>query len=312
MELVHGLLHSINEHATILTIGAFDGVHRGHQHLIESAVRRARALGCQSAVLTFDPHPDLVIHPERDRLYLTSLEERAELIEHIGADLLIVMPFTRETMGLTAQDFMSKVCDAVALHELWVGWDFALGRRREGDIARLRQLGQQLGYTVHPVAAFALADGTPISSTRIRSALAAGDLESAAMLLGRPFAVQGPVTQGDQRGRTIGFPTANVGVDRLHALPADGVYVCDAEVGGQRYGAVTNIGVRPTFNGTQRKVEAYLLDFVDDIYGETLRLTLRQRLRGEKKFDGITALVAQITSDVAAARAWLRDQPPNR
>jgi riboflavin kinase / FMN adenylyltransferase len=312
MELVHGLLPSINEHATILTIGAFDGVHRGHQHLINNAVRRARALGCQSAVLTFDPHPDLVIHPERDRLYLTSLAERAELIERLGADLLIVMPFTRETMGLTALDFMSRVCGAVALRELWVGWDFALGRKREGDLSRLRQIGQQLGYVVHPVAAFALADGTPISSTRIRSALAAGDLESAAMLLGRPFAVQGIVTLGDQRGRTIGFPTANVAVEQLHVLPADGVYICDAEVGGERYGAVTNIGVRPTFAGTQRKVEAYLLDFVDDIYGEMLRLTLRQRLRGEKKFDAIAALVAQITHDVAAARAWLREQPPNR
>ena len=308
MQLVHGLVHSINEHATILTIGAFDGVHRGHQYLIDSAVRRARELGCQSAVLTFDPHPDLVIHPERDRLYLTSLEERAELIERLGTDLLIVVSFTRETMGLTAQDFMSRTCASIVLRELWVGWDFALGRRREGDLARLRQIGQQLGYTVQPVAAFALADGTPISSTRIRNALADGDLDSAAMLLGRPFAVEGRVTLGDQRGRTIGFPTANVAVDQLHALPADGVYVCDAEVGGRRYGAVTNIGVRPTFNGTQRKVEAYLLDFVDDIYGETLRLTLRHRLRGEKKFDGIAALVAQITGDVAAARAWLRDQ----
>jgi len=312
MELVHGLLHSINAHPTILTIGAFDGVHRGHQHLIESAVRRARELGCQSAVLTFDPHPDLVIHPERDRLYLTSLEERAELIARLGADLLIVMPFTRETMSLSAQDFMSRTCESVALRELWVGWDFALGRKREGNLARLRQIGQQFGYTVHPVAAFALADGTPISSTRIRDALAAGDLETAAMLLGRPFAVQGLVTLGDQRGRTIGFPTANIDVDQLHVLPADGVYVCDAEVGGQHYGAVTNIGVRPTFDGTRRKVEAYLLDFVDDIYGETLRLTLRQRLRGEKKFDGIAALVAQITTDVAAARAWLRVRPPSR
>jgi len=305
MELVHGLLHSINAHPTILTIGAFDGVHRGHQHLIESAVRRARELGCQSAVLTFDPHPDLVIHPERDRLYLTSLEERAELIRRLGADLLIVMPFTREIMALSALDFMSRTCASVALCELWVGWDFALGRKREGDLARLRQIGQQLGYTVQPVAAFALADGTPISSTRIRSALAAGDLESAAMLLGRPFAVQGPVAQGDRRGRTIGFPTANVDVGQLHVLPADGVYVCDAEVGGQHYGAVTNIGVRPTFDGTHRKVEAYLLDFADDIYGETLRLTLRQRLRGEQKFDGIAALVAQITTDIVAARAWL-------
>src|SRR5262249_2342583 len=191
MELVHGLLHSINEHATVMTIGAFDGVHRGHQHLIGSTVRRARELGCQSAVLTFDPHPDLVIHPDRDRLYLTSLEERAELIAGLGADLLIVMRFTRETMGLSAHEFMSQVRGAVALRELWIGWDFALGRKREGDLARLRQIGQQLGYTVHPVDAFVLADGTPISSTRIRSTLAAGDLESAAMLLGRPFAVSG-------------------------------------------------------------------------------------------------------------------------
>jgi riboflavin kinase/FMN adenylyltransferase len=307
MQLVHGLLHSINGHDTVLTIGAFDGVHRGHQHLIGSAARRARELGCQSAVLTFDPHPDLVIHPERDRLYLTSLEERAEHIARLGVDLLIVMPFTRETMGLSALEFMTHVRAAVALRELWVGWDFALGRKREGDLARLRQIGQQLGYSVHPVDAFKLADGMPISSTRIRGALAAGDLETAARLLGRPFGVQGPVVEGDRRGRTIGFPTANLDIDQRHVLPADGVYVCHAEVDGQRYGAVANIGVRPTFDGTRRKVEAYLLDFVGDIYGEKLRLTLRERLRGEKKFDGIAALVDQITADVAAARAWLRE-----
>jgi riboflavin kinase/FMN adenylyltransferase len=307
MELVHGLIHPINSHDTVLTIGAFDGVHRGHQHLIGGAVRRARELGCQSAVLTFDPHPDLVIHPERDRLYLTSLEERAELIGHLGVDLLIVMPFTRQTMGLTAQDFMEQVRRAIVLRELWIGWDFALGRKREGNLARLRELGQQLSYTVHPVDPFVLADGTPISSTRVRSALAKGDLDTAAMLLGRPFAVQGPVAEGDRRGRTIGFPTANIAVDQQHVLPADGVYVCDAEVGGRRYGAVTNIGLRPTFDGTRRKVEAYLLDFTDDIYAETLRLTLRHRLRGEKKFDGIAALVAQISADVATSRAWLRE-----
>ena len=307
MEIVHGLLHSINGHDTVLTIGAFDGVHLGHQHLIGSAVRRARELGCQSAVLTFDPHPDLVIHPERDRLYLTSLEERAEHIARLGADLLIVMPFTRETMGLTALEFMSQVRGAVALRELWIGWDFALGRKREGDLARLRQIGQQLGYAVHPVDEFTLADGTPISSTRIRGALAAGDLETAATLLGRPFAVQGPVAEGDRRGRTIGFPTANIDIDQRHVLPADGVYVCHADIDGLRYGAVANIGVRPTFDGTRRTVEAYLLDFVGDIYGETLRLMLHERLRGEKKFDGISALVAQISVDVAAARAWMRE-----
>jgi riboflavin kinase/FMN adenylyltransferase len=312
MELVHGLLHPINEHATILTIGAFDGVHRGHQHLIGSAVRRARELGCQSAVLTFDPHPDLVLHPERERLYLTSLDERAEQIAALGVSLLIVLPFTREIMQLSAYDFMVQVRSAVALRELWIGWDFALGRKREGHLARLREIGQQLGYTVHPVDALVLADGTPVSSTRIRAALTEGDLDTATTLLGRHFAVQGVVVEGDRRGRTIGFPTANVAVHQHHALPADGVYACDAIVGGRHYGAVTNIGLRPTFDGKRRTVEAYLLDFADDIYGETLRLTMLHRLRGEKKFDGIAALVAQITNDVAAAREWLRAQPKRR
>jgi riboflavin kinase / FMN adenylyltransferase len=306
MELVHGLLQPINERPTILTIGAFDGVHLGHQHLIGGAVRRARDLGCQSAVLTFDPHPDLIVHPERPRLYLTSLEERAERIADLGADLLVVMPFTKETMGLPALDFVTQICRAVALRELWIGWDFALGRKREGTLERLREIGRQLGYAVHPVDAFAFEDGRPVSSTRVRGTLAAGDVAAAAHLLGRPFGVRGTVAKGDQRGRTIGFPTANIAVEDQHALPADGVYVCRATVGTRQYGAVTNIGMRPTFDGKRRTVEAYLLDFVDDIYGETLRLDFLHRLRGEQKFDGIAALVAQITRDVAAAREWLR------
>lgn len=309
MERVHGLIQAINEQPTILTIGAFDGVHRGHQHLIGGAVRRARDLGCQSAVLTFDPHPDLVVHPERERLYLTSLDERAELIAALGADLLVVMPFNRQVMGLPALDFMTQVCQAVALRELWVGWDFALGRKREGDLARLRAIGHQLGYSVHPVSAFTLPDGATISSTRIRGALEAGDVETASRLLGRTFSVRGEVIKGDQRGRTIGFPTANVAVGQQHVLPADGVYVCRALVGGQHYGAVTNIGVRPTFEGRRRTVETYLLDFIDDIYGEMLQVEVLHRLRGEQKFDGIAALVGQITKDVAAAREHLRHIP---
>lgn len=305
MDIVHGLLSAINERPTTLTIGAFDGVHRGHQHLIGGTVRRARDLDCQSAVLTFEPHPDTVIHPDQGRLYLTSLEERSELIEALGADLLIVLPFTRELMQLTAQGFMSAICRAVALRELWVGWDFALGRKREGNLARLREIGHTLGYHVHPVDAFAFADGTQVSSTRVRDALRAGDVHGAARLLGRSFGVRGPVARGDQRGRTIGFPTANIMVGDEHMLPADGVYVCHATVGGVRYGAVTNIGMRPTFAGTRRTVEAYLLDFVGDIYDESVRLEFLHRLRGEQKFAGIAALVTQITADVAAARQWL-------
>lgn len=306
MERVHGLLPSINARPTILTIGAFDGVHLGHRHLIGAAVRRARELRAQSAVLTFDPHPDTIIHPERGRLYLTSLDERADLIADLGVDLLIVLPFSRATMALTADNFMARVCGAVALRELWIGHDFALGRKREGNLARLREIGTQRGYTVHPVEALVLPNGELVSSSRIRAMLAEGDVAGAARLLGRPFSVRGPVVKGEQRGRTIGFPTANIVVPEQHMLPADGVYVCRAEVGGRRYGAVTNIGVRPTFDGTRRTVEAYLLDFADDIYGETIMLDFLHRLRGEQKFDGIAALIGQITADVAAARAWLK------
>jgi riboflavin kinase/FMN adenylyltransferase len=202
---------------------------------------------------------------------------------------------------------MDHVCRALALRELWIGWDFALGRKREGNLARLREIGQHHDYIVHPIEPFLL-NGQPVSSSRIRAALSEGDLETANRLLGRPFGLRGPVVQGDQRGRTIGFPTANVAVDELHVTPSNGVYVCRAQVDGETFGAVTNIGVRPTFDGTRRTVEAYLLDFVDDIYGETLRLEFLHRLRGEQKFNGIAELVAQINRDTTAAREWLAEK----
>jgi riboflavin kinase/FMN adenylyltransferase len=311
MEIVHGLPQPINERPTVLTIGAFDGVHLGHRHLISSVVRRAQAIDCQSAVLTFDPHPDLVLRPERQRLYLSSLEERAEQIALSGVDLLIVLPFTRESAALGAVEFIQHICKSVALCELWIGWDFALGRGREGTLERLREIGHKHGYGVHAVEAFTLDGGETVSSTRIRAALRTGDVEMAARLLGRPFGVRGPVAEGDRRGRTIGFPTANVVVDEQHMLPADGVYVCQATLGDESYGAVTNVGLRPTFAGSRRTVEAYLLDFAGDIYGEVLRVEFLHRLRGEQKFAGVSALVAQITADVAAARNWLKTQGQN-
>lgn len=308
MQLVHGLPQPINDRLTVLTIGVFDGVHLGHRYLIGSVVNRARALGYQSAVLTFDPHPDLVIRPERRRLYLTSLEERIELIGDLGVDLLIVLPFTNETKALTAQQFMEHLCGALALRELRVGADFGLGRGREGNLDRLREIGHTLGYKVHPVDFLPL-NGGRISSSRIREALEAGDVELAAALLDRPFSIRGEVVRGDQRGRTIGFPTANIAVDEMHIIPGNGVYVCRAYVGGEVYGAVTNVGVRPTFDGVRRTVEAYLFDFAEDIYGETLKVRFLHRLRGEQKFNGVAELVAQINRDTAAGRAWLhKDQ----
>jgi riboflavin kinase/FMN adenylyltransferase len=307
MELVHGLPQPINELPTILTIGVFDGVHRGHQHLLNLVARRARDLGCQSAALTFDPHPDLVIRPDTGRLYLTSLDERVDQINALGLDLLIVLPFTRETMAQSAAEFMRRLCGAVALRELWAGPDLAVGHKREGTLLRLSELGHTFGYTVHPVEPYHQ-QGDQVRSTRIRMALDAGAVDVAEELLGRPFELHGVVVEGDKRGRTIGFPTANLAVDQHHLLPSNGVYVCSVELNGQRYGAVTNIGVRPTFDGIARRVEVYILDFNDEIYGETVRLSFLQRLRGEQKFDGIAALVGQITKDVTAARAFLSNQ----
>ncbi len=306
MKIVHGLPQPINELPTVLTIGAFDGVHRGHAHLIGATVQRARAFGRQAAVLTFDPHPDVVVRPGNERPTLTTIVERAELIAALGVDLMIVIPFTTELMALTAHEFMARVCSAVALRELCIGWDFALGRGREGNASRLAAIGQTCGYAVHRVEPFVL-DGETVSSTRIRAALDVGNIAAANRLLGYPYGLRGPIVEGDRRGRTIGFPTANINVDSRRMLPAHGVYVCRAVLNGVIYGAVANVGVRPTFDGTRRTVEAYLLDFSGEVYGEELRLMFLHRLRGEQKFDGVAALVAQITRDVAAAREWLHE-----
>ena len=308
MKLVHGLLPSINERPTILTIGVFDGMHLGHQHLIGTTVRRARERQFQSAVLTFDPHPDIVIRPDRPKRYLASLDERIDHVRENGADVLIILPFNDEVKRYTAHVFMEHVCRAVALRELHIGWDFALGFKREGTFARLSELGQTFGYTVHPVEAL-LYNGEPVSSSRVRNVLDDGDVTLAAELLGRSFALSGTITEGDKRGRTIGFPTANIPVDSNRVVPANGVYVCRAMLNNHAYNAVTNIGVRPTFDGQQRTIEAHLLDFTGDIYGETLQLHFLHRLRGEQKFNGISELVTQINRDVETASAWLQQHP---
>jgi riboflavin kinase / FMN adenylyltransferase len=307
MQIVRELGVKLNDVPTALTIGVFDGVHRGHQQLIDHVVARARALQGQAAVLTFDPHPDLVLYPERERLYLTTLDERAALLAGIGVDVLLVVRFDRALMSLTAQAFMEQLCATVALRELYVGPGFALGRGREGTLDRLNELGQRLGYRAATLEPLLLGDEV-VSSTRIRRLLREGRVTEVEPLLGRPYSLSGKVIDGDKRGRTIGFPTANIALDELHLLPADGVYVCHAscdDSSPQTYGAVVNIGVRPTFEGMQRRVEAHLLDFNGDLYGRVLRLSFLQWLRGEQRFSGVDALIAQIGRDVAAARAVL-------
>lgn len=297
------------EQPVFLTIGNFDGVHRGHQALVGELARAAHARGGLAGLLTFEPHPLAVLRPQVRVLRLTSNEERAELLAALGLDLVIVLPFTPETAATPAADFMQKLTAALPLAELWIGPDFALGRGREGDATRLAEIGQALDYRVHVVAPYDW-QGEPVRSSRVRGMLAEeGAVEAAAELLGRPYQVWGEVVQGAQRGRQLGFPTANVALPADRLTPAYGVYACWAWREEAGHPAVVNIGVRPSFDNGQPSVEAYLLDFDGDLYGETLGLSFIRRLRGEKKFADIGELVAQIRADAESARRILADPP---
>lgn len=305
MEVARDLTPGLSTRPAALTMGKFDGVHLGHRRLIETTIERARTLGLASAVLTWEPHPNAVIRPGQPLQLLTSLEEKSELIARLGPDLLIIAPFTRETMATSAENYMAQIVAAVPLRELWVGEDFAMGKGRAGDVPSLMEIGTRLGFAVGAVSKVT-AGGELASASRVRELLRAGDVEGAVALLGRPFGLRGIVVEGDKRGRTIGFPTANLRIAEVHVLPADGVYACRVYLDGEGLPAVTNIGVRPTFDGLRRTVEAHLLDWSGDLYGQSIRVEFLSRLRGEQKFAGIEALVAQIRRDADRARELLR------
>jgi len=294
-----------------LSIGVFDGVHGGHRMLIGRMLEEAAARRLTGGVITFHPHPISVLRPGTPVSYLESLERRVELLREAGARFVSVLQFTSELQQVSAEDFTRLLVEEARMRLLVVGEDFRLGRGGEGTTERLAEIGRDQGFEV--IAVPLLKDGSDndrISSTRIRQALAEGDMGAVERLLGRPYAVRGPVLHGDERGRTIGFPTLNIGVAADRALPPNGVYVTRAHVynpaGGTRpFNAVTNIGTRPTFDdSTRRQVETHLLDFEGDLYGQVVTIELLQLLRPERKFDGPDALVAQIRADVAATREW--------
>ncbi|MSP22046.1 MAG: bifunctional riboflavin kinase/FAD synthetase [Dehalococcoidia bacterium] len=290
------------EHA--LSIGVFDGVHAGHQILISRAIEEARTRYLKSGVLTFHPSPVKVLRPETAFLYLDSLEQRVEHLRALAVDDVAVIDFTSELAQVAAADFMAVLVEEARLRLLVVGEDFALGRGREGTVARLAEIGADLGFEVIGVPLLAAVSGR-VSSTRVRAALAEGDMDLVSELLTRPFTLRGPVLHGDARGRSIGFPTLNIGVAADRALPPNGVYVTRTRLeSGVEYMAATNIGVQPTFEGHERRVETHLLDFEGDLYGQVVTVGLLHRLRAEMKFDGVDALVAQITTDVEATRAY--------
>jgi riboflavin kinase/FMN adenylyltransferase len=291
---------------TWLTVGVFDGVHRGHQSIIRPMVQAAHENGALAAVLTFDPHPAIVLGGRSAIKCLTTPDERADLLGRLGVDLVITLSFTRALAATPAAEFMTELKDRLGLKELWIGYDFALGKDREGNAARLAELGGQLGYRVHVVEAVADESGV-ISSTTIRKLVTTGEVAEAARLLGRPYRLGGPVMRGDGRGHRIGVPTANLAVPAAKAFPPNGIYACWAWLAGERHAAAVNIGINPTFTPDKQtpNVEAYLLDFDQDIYGQEVTLDFVARLRDELRFPSVEALLEQIWRDVADVRQIL-------
>lgn len=323
MEVVYGTAACTPPPAgSAVTIGAYDGVHLGHQYLIGELRRRADEQGLTTVVVTFDRHPATVVRPESAPLQLTDLEQKLELLAAVGVDRTLVIPFDRDRADETAEEFVQEVLvRALAARLVVVGEDFHFGHGRKGDVALLAEMGRTHGFSVDGVtladdgeAGAGSAGPGPVSSTRIRALLAAGDVAGAARLLGRYHQVRGRVEHGDGRGGPeLGFPTANIDVPAGTALPAEGIYACRYErPDGESHGAAASLGRRPTFyrRVASPLLEAHLLDFAGDLYGEVARVSFVARLRDEVRFGSVDDLVVQMTADVEAARAALGRSGP--
>jgi riboflavin kinase/FMN adenylyltransferase len=289
----------------VVSVGVYDGVHRGHRHVLGMVIGSAAARGDRSAVLTFDRHPMSVVAPERAPRLLTTLGRRIELFGDLGLDVTGVLAFQRHVRDLSPEDFVGDILVGVfRASAIVIGEDFRFGRDRAGDVASLRDYGDRWDFEVE-VVGLVNGDG-PLSSTRIRTLIADGDIGAAAEALGRPFELPGRVVQGEGRGTTIGIPTANLDVPLGLAVPARGVYAVRVEIPGEgTVPAVANIGIRPTFGGTRETVEVHLLDRNDDLYGADLRVCFEARIRDERKFPSVEELIAQIDDDIAEARRLL-------
>ena len=285
------------------TFGVYDGVHLGHRHVLTKLREAADSRGLASVVITLSNHPLSVLRPEIPVTLLTSLRERISLLKAEGVTNVIPVTFTLDLSRYTPEQFMRELCSCLNLRHLVVGPDFALGQNREGTLPVLQSIGVDMGYSVEVASHFNL-DGISVRSSAIRKALATGDLLTVERYLGRRFTLDGPVVEGEGRGGgLLGFPTANIGVGPLQALPKDGIYATWLTVDGQRYGSATSVGIKPTFHDqAPRVVEAFVLDFYGNLYGKHVRVEFVQRLRDQEKFNAIDELVEQIRKDVKQAR----------
>jgi riboflavin kinase / FMN adenylyltransferase len=289
---------------SVLTLGTFDGLHRGHAAVIAAMVAEARRRGRPGVIVTFEPHPLRLLQPASAPRLLTTPGEKRRLLEQCGADRVAVLPFDRELADLTPRQFVEQVLiPRFGLEHLVIGYDHGFGRGRSGDASVLERIGHELGFTVDVVPPL-LVDGQPISSTRIRNALRNGDVAAAAHALGRPYALCGTVVPGDRLGHSLGFPTANLDIDdEVKLVPAHGVYAARTDIDGVRHDGLLHIGPRPTFDDDRPTIELHVLDFHGDLYGRPLEVRLCGRIRELERFDSADALIAAMTADRAAARA---------
>ena len=307
MQIVEALSDAPIDRPSLVTVGSFDGVHLGHQHLLGEMRQTAQHRDFHSVVVTFRPRPQAVLFPQRANYDLITQEEKCALLAQLGIDVSVVLRFTHELAQVSAAEFVTGLISHLQMRELWIGPNSAIGRNREGNVTYLRQLGREMGFSVRVVEPV-VCNGEIVSSTRIRQLLQSGQIRQANALLGRYHGLSGPVVRGAARGKKLGFPTANVALPGGLVLPPRGVYACFACVEGQRWPAVANIGMRPTFSDQQLTAEAHLLNFTGDLYGRLLRLELVEFLRAERRFDSVDALVAQIREDARLAAQLLEQE----
>ena len=300
-------LHTTNP--TVITIGMFDGVHRGHQYLIDCLKEEAKHQGFVSGVITFTNHPRSVMLPNIQIPLLSTPEDRLRLIAGQGVDLVIPLNFTLDLSYLSARAFIELLRDRLNMHELVVGPDFAFGYQREGTTEVLTQIGEEMGFEVKIVDPVKF-DDRIVSSTAVRNCVQAGDMADAAWMLTRPYSLTGIVVKGDQRGRQIGFPTANLDVPPDGTLPPDGTYATWAHVDGVTYRSATNIGLRPTFGSLGRQIETHIINYNGDLYNTKIRVAFARKLREEVKFNAVGDLVNQLHEDIAHAKTVLAEDEP--
>jgi len=304
MEIEQELANIVPQGETLLTIGVFDGVHVGHRYLLEKLQQRAAEKNLLSGVVTFNPHPQSVLHPHNQLPWLSNLEDRVRAFQELGVNIVAVLTFTPKVAQLSAQEFISLLKKHLKMQGIMMGPDFVLGRGGEGNINLLRTLGREMKFSVEVIPPYTI-NGEVVSSTLIRQALIQGDMRRIERLMGRYFYLKGKVITSDKRGRVLGFPTANLDIKPRQALPGNGIYATITQVDGKQFPSATNIGIRPTFGEGEKTVETHLLNYQGDLYGKEIRVEFVQKLRDEQRFPSSEELKIQIEKDVRKVEALL-------